>query len=153
MFGEKKSDIFPLLPAEYVPLTFRVDKADLKQALERAPSIGYPLIAKPDIGMKAFGVDQISSLIQLEDYLKKSPCDFLIQEFVPYNNEIGIFYSRHPESKEGAITGLVRKEFLSVTGDGQRTVLQLIKEKGFRFCSGSLRKFSYDFQVPIFNSR
>jgi hypothetical protein len=55
-----------------------------------------------------------------------SKVDFLIQEFVPYQHEVGIFYYRYPNEERGHISGIVRKEFLAVTGDGVSTVEQLL---------------------------
>ena len=129
MAMESKMDIYRLMPSNISPETILVKKDSSWESIKnslRNSDINFPFIAKPDIGMKAFGVDKIINLEQLREYRQKSPCDFLIQEFVPYKNEIGIFYTRHPESEKGEITGLVRKEFLSVTGDGQRTVLELV---------------------------
>jgi hypothetical protein len=52
--------------------------------------------------------------------------DFHIQEYVAYRNEVGIFYYRYPGSPKGNISGIVRKEFLSITGDGTQTIKQLL---------------------------
>ncbi len=41
-----------------------------------------------------------------------------MQEFVPYENEVGIFYYRYPDEAKGHISGIVEKEFLAITGDG-----------------------------------
>ncbi len=129
MAMESKMDIYKLVPDHLFPRTILIRKAYNWEAAYTAfikSQIAYPLIVKPDIGMKAFGVEKIHSLEELKIYFQQSPHDFLIQEFVPYKQEIGVFYSRHPEKDKGRITGLVRKEFLSVTGDGTRSIAQLI---------------------------
>ena len=129
MAMESKMDIYALMPEEIRPQTILVQKGIIwEQLLELLTdsNLAYPFIVKPDIGMKAFGVDKIENEGQLNEYLKKTPYDFLIQEFVPYKDEVGVFYTRHPEEKRGKITGLVRKEFLSVLGDGKSTILELI---------------------------
>ena len=55
-----------------------------------------------------------------------SKVDFLVQGFVPYQNEVGIFYYRYPNEEKGYISGIVKKEFLAVVGDGVSTVDQLL---------------------------
>ena len=132
MAMESKMDIYALMPEEIRPQTILVKKGIIWERLSELltdSNLAYPFIVKPDIGMKAFGVDKIENEVQLNEYLKKTPYDFLIQEFVPYKDEVGVFYTRHPEEKRGKITGLVRKEFLSVLGDGKSTILELIVKK------------------------
>ena len=129
MAMESKMDIYNLMPLDVRPKTLLAGKgSDYRQLIREAGAIGieFPFIVKPDIGMKAFGVDKIEDPWSLQTYLEKSLQDFLIQEFVPYKNEIGVFYAKHPDWPQGVITGIVRKEFLSVTGDGKSTLLELI---------------------------
>jgi hypothetical protein len=90
--------------------------------------IRFPLIAKPDIGMKAFGVYNIEDMDRLQSYIHRISDDFLIQELIEYPKEVGIFYVRLPTEKSGRITGIVSKEFLSVIGNGKDSILQLIKQ-------------------------
>ena len=78
--------------------------------------------------MKSFAVERIKNKHELQVYTNKFPNNFLIQELIEFPNEIGIFYVRLPNEKEGKITGIVSKEFLSVTGNGIDSVLQLIKK-------------------------
>lgn len=131
MAMESKNDIYKLLPKAHIPTTFLVKKGanfDMVKKRMMTEQISYPCIAKPDIGMKAFGVEKINSESELLHYVTKSPKDFLIQDFIPYQKEVGIFYVRLPIESKGRITGIVGKEFLTVTGDGKSTVLQLIKK-------------------------
>ena len=131
MAMESKMDIYQLMPDDLRPETLLIKKYDnWSNVIGRLKNskITFPFIVKPDIGMKAFGVVKIKSNDQLRSYLAKSPHHFLIQEYIPYKKEIGIFYARHPEEKHGKITGLVRKDFLSVIGDGRRSIRELIKQ-------------------------
>ena len=59
--------------------------------------------------------------------MDKISVNFLIQEYIGFSNEIGVFYVRQPNEKRGKITGIVSKEFLSVTGNGKDSLLKLIK--------------------------
>jgi hypothetical protein len=54
--------------------------------------------------------------------------DFHIQQYVQFPNEIGIFYYRIPGEEKGHITGLVRKEFLTVTGNGKDNLHTLLRK-------------------------
>jgi hypothetical protein len=53
--------------------------------------------------------------------------DYLIQDLIPYANEVGIFYVRFPNENKGKVTGIVAKEYVIVEGDGTATIAQLIK--------------------------
>ncbi len=127
MFGEKKSDIFELIPDEYIPKTFLIAKGDITQVTKLAPKVGYPLIAKPNIGERGAWVEKISTESELISYAESCPVDFLIQELVSYPLELGVFYIRYPD-QEGKVTSIVRKEFLEVVGDGQSTIIELLSE-------------------------
>ena len=132
MAMESKKEIYDLIPQKYIPKTILLDKntRSINEVLPKMHSVGitFPLIAKPDIGMKSFGVELIKNINQLQTYLNKSTHNFLIQEFIEFPNEIGIFYVKHPNEKKGKITGIVSKEFLTVTGNGSETIEELIKK-------------------------
>ena len=76
--------------------------------------------------MRGSAVKKINSIDELKNYHSKADFDFLIQDLIPFENEIGVFYVRFPVEKTGKITGIVRKEFLIVEGDGKATILDLI---------------------------
>jgi len=131
MAMESKNDIYDMIPEAYIPKTILIEKDTSASEIENridANKITYPFIAKPDIGMKAFGVDKINNEEELQAYIDRTPQDYLIQEFISYTNEVGVFYVRIPGEKSGKITGIVGKEFLSVIGDGKSSILQLIKQ-------------------------
>ena len=69
---------------------------------------------------------KIGSFGELYDYHRRMTLDYLIQEFVDYPLEVSVFYYRFPGAAKGHITGFIKKECLSVTGDGTSTLLQLI---------------------------
>lgn len=131
MAMESKMAIYQMIPAQFIPKTIFIPKDQSPEmALERilAFDIGFPFIAKPDIGMKSFGVEKIHNKEGLRDYVLWSPSNFLVQELIPFQNEVGIFYVRKPGEEKGTITGVVSKQFLSVVGDGESTLLTLIKK-------------------------
>ena len=127
MMGEKKSDIYKLIPKKYLPVTKLFHKNESREAIEFANHLGYPVIAKPDIGERGTWVEKIKDQISLEKYIQDCPVPFLIQELVTYPVELGVFYVRFPGEKKGKISSIVEKAFLSVTGDGKSTIKTLLE--------------------------
>lgn len=132
---EKKKLIYDLIPERYYPKTIFCTKHNSIEMLSELivkENISYPLIAKPNIGQKGMAVKLLKRETELVEYLKHTPVDFLVQEYISYEQEVGIFYYRIPGSLSGNISGIVGKEFLSVTGDGISTIKELlIKEDRF----------------------
>jgi hypothetical protein len=126
---ESKEDIYPLMPESFMPRTFYFKQGimiqDVIQSLSKN-KFNYPLIIKPNIGLKGYAVKKVDNENELKKYLPFYTLNFHIQEFVPYKNEVGIFYYRFPGKEKGKISGIVSKEFLKVTGDGISTLQQLL---------------------------
>ena len=131
MVMESKKEIYDMIPDQFIPNTILINSEEklskIKTAIEEA-KIEFPFIAKPDIGMKGLGVEKINTIDDLKLYLDKISVNFLIQEYIGFSNEIGVFYVRQPNEKRGKITGIVSKEFLSVIGNGKDSLLKLIKQ-------------------------
>lgn len=129
---EKKSDIYPLIPQQYYPRTKLFKTGELPvvvmEELKRAKLV-FPLIAKPDIGEKGKQVKLLHTENELFQYIGRSKVDFLVQEHIGYEQEAGIFYYRIPGEASGHISGIVGKEFLSVTGDGKSSIRDLLKRE------------------------
>ena len=126
---ESKKEIYDLIPPEFYPATlFFKAYTPVENILEEVNQVElrFPVVGKPDIGMKGMMVKMLENLNELQEYALNSKVDFLIQEFVPYQHEVGIFYYRYPNEERGRISGIVKKEFLAVTGDGVSTVEQLL---------------------------
>lgn len=141
---ESKKQIYDLLPKKHYPKTILIkENTDLKKIVNSIieNSIYFPLIAKPDIGLRGSGVKRIKTVTELKEYAEKANFDFLIQDLIPFKKEVGVFYVRHPLQKEGKITGIVSKEFLDVIGDGISTIENLIyKTPRFQFQFESLKE-------------
>lgn len=128
---ESKRQIYTLIPQQYYPKTGLISEGtSFPNVLEKIQQLGlqFPLIAKPDIGLRGSAVKKIDDENQLKAYGEKANFDYLVQDLIPYPNEIGLFYVRYPHEKQGRITGIVSKEFLIVTGDGTRTIEELIRQ-------------------------
>lgn len=138
---ESKKEIYDLIPVQYYPQTMLFTAGTpVEQLLEqiRAAGFVFPLIAKPDIGMRGLAVAKLADEKEVCLYVQESRVDFLVQEYVPYENEIGIFYYRYPDEAAGHISGIVKKEFLAVVGDGKTPTRELL-----------LRDPRYILQLPI----
>jgi hypothetical protein len=101
--------------------------AELLQMMADA-ALSFPVIAKPDLGLCGYGVRRIDDVGSLRHYLAAFPRDetIVLQAYLPQDGEAGIFYARDPDTDRGRIIGLALRYFPQVTGDGQRTVADLI---------------------------
>ena len=137
--GESKAEIlssvsdarvaaFHLLPAG----------AERKAAAAAAgDTLGYPLVAKPDVGERGAGVEIIRDRTALEARAEADEVPLVLQEFVP-GLELGVFYYRMPGESEGALLGVTEKRLPQVTGDGKRTVEDLVFADGRLLCQWPL---------------
>jgi len=141
---ESKKEIYDLLPCQYYPNTIFVRAhTPLREILGeiRRENFQFPLIAKPDIGMKGLSVKKLCSEEELLEYAIQSKVNFLVQDFISFENEVGIFYYRFPNKEKGHISGIVKKEFLTIVGDGQSTMTELLKrDKRFILQLSTLKK-------------
>jgi hypothetical protein len=128
--SESKKEIYDLIPPQYYPKTELIrQNSDFQEVLNcvKESDIPFPCIVKPDIGLRGSAVKKIHSFDELKSYHDRANFDYLIQDLIPYENEVGIFYVRFPNEEKGKITGVVAKEYLIVEGDGNSTIVDLIR--------------------------
>ncbi|SDL94500.1 ATP-grasp domain-containing protein [Chryseobacterium taihuense] len=131
MAMESKKEIYDLIPENWIPKTvFASSEISFNEIVSelKSQTINFPVIAKPNIGLKGLGVVEIKNTAELENYHQNNRYDFLIQEKINFTNEVGIFYHRFPDETKGKITGMVKKEFLSVKGNGKNSLKELVME-------------------------
>lgn len=144
-FGESKAEILELamrhVPGWVAPFV-AVDRpasssaagldvdGEVQAALTKMSEAGLalPVVAKPDLGCRGAGVKLIRTVDNLKSYLAGFPAGarLLLQKYVPYEGEAGIFYCRHPNEAKGRIISITLKYFPYVYGDGRRTLRALI---------------------------
>jgi len=111
--------------------TERPAEVDLQEILIKMGEvgIGFPLVAKPDIGWQGFGVRKIDDEESLLNYLTAYPknVNLLIQHLIPYDGEAGVFYARMPNEEHGKVFSLTLRYFPYVVGDGVSTLSELIQ--------------------------
>lgn len=138
---ESKMEIDELIPEKYKPVTlFFNANCPLEKVIDKVRNahLQYPLILKPDIGMQGKAVIKVNCDYELLVAASEFTVNYLVQSFVHYPKEVGVFYVRLPGEEKGRITGIVEKEFLKVTGDGIRSIRQLL-----------LRNPRYILQMPV----
>jgi hypothetical protein len=127
--GETKREMYALLPEGTFPRTFHISAALSISAMERkiqSSGLSFPIAVKPDVGRMGLMFRKINSIHQLRSYHRSMQTDYLVQEFIPYELEVSVFYYRRPDQPKGTITGFVKKEGLCVTGDGSSTLSELM---------------------------
>jgi membrane protein DedA with SNARE-associated domain len=85
-----------------------------------------PVVLKPNIAQRGSGFKLVRVPDDARDYLAQVSGDVLVQEYAAGPCEVGIFYYRFPDQERGRIFAITEKIFPVVTGDGLRTVEQLI---------------------------
>lgn len=133
-FGESKKEILAHIPSEYLPKSLFVEKettfSDLKEALINQFSANpFPIICKPNVGERGTQVEKICDWSALATYLSENPVEFIIQEYIDFEIELGVLYHRLPSANKGQISSITRKEFLAVTGDGKSTIEELMQQQ------------------------
>ncbi|TGL64301.1 carboxylate--amine ligase [Leptospira sarikeiensis] len=132
LVGESKAQILNNIKSESVLKFFFIpkDSKNPETILEKMNSLGleFPIILKPDSGQRGQGVRKIKNSFELENYLKESNVDLLVQEYHPGPFEVGIFYYRFPNEEKGRIFSITRKVFPRVTGDGISALKTLIED-------------------------
>ncbi|MBT1706015.1 hypothetical protein [Chryseosolibacter indicus] len=132
MFGESKFEVLQKIPSAVVPKTILIKRPSSKEAVLKSledNGFSWPVIFKPDIGERGYMVKKVSSVEDIENYLKLVKTDFLAQELVTLPLEFGVFYTRLPNEEHGKVTSVVMKEMLHVVGDGRLNLRQLILAK------------------------
>jgi hypothetical protein len=127
--GESKWEMYEQLPRGSYPRTILIKNGwrhDEAERLVKESNFTFPFAVKPDVGMMGFMFRSISNAEEFRQYHRLMPADYLVQQLIQYPLELSVFYYRFPNEKRGHITGFIRKEYLSVVGDGTSTLLELM---------------------------
>jgi membrane protein DedA with SNARE-associated domain len=112
---------YTLLSAES-SISERLTQAHAFMAAHR---LSFPIVFKPDIGQRGAGVRVLHSENELHAALRAMATAHILQEYVA-GLEFGVFYYRFPHEAQGRIFSLTEKRFPRVTGDGVRTLEELV---------------------------
>ena len=141
--GESKLDILHALAAGSPEFTLRAvglpgslpaaERIARAEAFVAHEGLGWPVVLKPDVGERGAGVVFARSRDELASAVAATCADAIVQEHAP-GLEFGIFYLRHPGEEHGRIFSLTEKVLPAVTGDGRRTIEQLILDDERAVC-------------------
>jgi len=130
--GESKAEVLELFnKKDIAPYSCISYDYEWQKMLEEAESfmsekaLDFPIILKPNIGERGKGVKIAHDREDMIAYFKKSNCDVIVQKYIR-GKEFGIFYYRMPNDSEGEIFSITKKQLISLTGDGQKTIQELI---------------------------
>lgn len=140
LIGESKSDCMAMAgpsAQHWMATTTAIvcahsdDPADnVKHAMFALGSAGlkFPVILKPDIGWRGFGVRRADNEAQLAAYIRGFPPDqrVIIQSYISWHGEAGVFYVRRPGQPRGEIFSLTLRYYPFVRGDGVKSLRKLI---------------------------
>ncbi len=159
LIAESKSQILGLVPeqqrhwlASYVTLRRPAAGTPLEPVVSEAvgllegAGIGFPVVAKPDMGQRGAGVRPVHDPEELLGYLQQFPAGetLLLQELVGgedrrpavadiglpealrQSREAGVLYWRFPGEDQGTVFSITLKQFPAVIGDGKSTLVELI---------------------------
>lgn len=126
MLDDRKSDIYDLVPEVYLPKTKLFVPSDTDIVEDILKEFSFPIMTKPNVGFRGYLVRKVDDIEELESvisqYIGK---ELLIQEFLAEAHEYSIMYYFNNANDRG-ISSLVEKHLPKITGDGKRTVDELI---------------------------
>ncbi len=130
LYGTSKEEINRLLPKDIQPRSVYLSASDKNtQCIDNAmKALGntFPVILKPDVGERGLNVRKVENEKELYTEIKAVNGDVILQEYIDYPIELSVLCYIHPTTGERDITSVCIKEFLSVTGDGQSSIDQLV---------------------------
>jgi membrane protein DedA with SNARE-associated domain len=137
--GESKSSVMDMVGedqrewlADFV--TYQRNGESPQDALISAVSamegrgLGFPIVAKPDIGWNGYGVRLVEDSDNLHKYIGSFPQGgkIMLQRPVNHDGEAGVFYVRTPGEPKGRLYSITLRYFPFVIGDGKMTLSELI---------------------------
>lgn len=96
-----------------------------QQILDFIAEHGYPVVLKSDVGCVGKGIVKLSEPADVDAKTPLLLGDYILQQFTPLPYECGVFYIR--QAGVPRITGINKKHFPTVTGNGRDTLLTLAK--------------------------
>jgi membrane protein DedA with SNARE-associated domain len=138
LWGESKSSYMVMLSmpqrgwlADFVTIRReQVGGSDCERASRAMASAGlsFPVVAKPDIGWRGYGVALIQNAAELRAYLAAFPLGevIILQRPIFCDGEAGVLYVRMPGEAGGKILSLTFRYFPFVVGDGHSPLRDLI---------------------------
>ncbi len=131
LIGELKSDIDVFL-SKYINnqrmKVFKLHESTLTfiKNIMSKNNLSFPVVMKPDSGMRGIDVRIINTEDDLKKVLSKTKKKQILQEFCDFENEWGVYYYRLPNTKSGKVFSVTIKEKPVVIGDGRLSLFELV---------------------------
>ncbi len=134
LIGESKAGILEGLGAdqpEVPPFVLLTPDMGPEERVSKAAAFmdesgaSYPVILKPNEGQRGSGVALVRDEADLHERASTLDHDAILQARLD-GEEFGVFYTRQPDEETGSIFGVTTKVLPEVTGDGKRTVEDLL---------------------------
>ncbi len=136
LYPTSKWDVLKQLPSEYVPesILIEADEFDIETIQKNIArsAINFPMIIKPDNGLRGLWIQIFHNQSELDDWLaayvdeNKRRGAWLVQEFIEYPLELWVFYIRKASEESWTVTWIVEKEFLELIWDGENSFEVLV---------------------------
>ena len=97
----------------------------VKDAAAFAACHGFPVVFKPEVAEDGAGLRFVHTQEQLERLVRGATEDFLLQKFIS-GFEFEVVWRRNPGKDDGSIMAIVQKRDVTVRGDGEQTLEELI---------------------------
>lgn len=126
---ESKKAIYDVMPQSFYPKTLLFAANSTPASIVKSIALNkleFPLVVKPNIGERGNAVKKVYAVSDILNYQAQTSVDFLVQEWCNYTNEIGVFYCKYPNQQKGFISGIVKKDFFTLIGNGISTIEELI---------------------------
>ena len=144
--GDSKFRILEAIPSQLKPESVFIKKDIMFEVVEqKIRHMAYPLMAKPDIGEGGFKVKKINNVYELIDYHYRHQMDYIIQSFCSGPIELSILF--HRQDDQFVVTSIVERLPFSVTGDGVRSVKELMLQSDAGYFSRGRLKQLYTHQL------
>ncbi|MFZ0710738.1 MAG: VTT domain-containing protein [Terrimicrobiaceae bacterium] len=136
MIGESKQETLSALAAahpQWVASSTLIREGEISKRMtdlgEWMQSIGsvFPIVLKPDVAQRGSGFKVVRSAADAESYFRAVDVPVIAQKYIPGPLEAGIFFHRFPTGGKGKIFAITEKIFPVISGDGVRSIEELIR--------------------------
>jgi len=131
MLYDRKTDIYDLLPQHIVPATTIITSREASKAFIEKNNLQYPLIVKPNVGLKGYKVSKIGNEDELNAFFVENNVndrEWLLQEYIDYEKEFSVLFYRYPQEGKYGVSSFIEKTYPHVFGDGKNSLRVLIEQ-------------------------
>ncbi len=125
---ESKWEMYQKTPKHLMPLTVYIpcgmSASEVNDIIENE-NLSFPLILKPDAGMRGLGIVKLNKFEDLKSLSLNPSLNYVLQEYIDTAIEIGLFAMCRKGKWE--ISSLMQRGFLEISGNGVDSLEELIR--------------------------